>query len=419
MTSFPQNLLAYQRKRAFVGPWHLTGPLQGAYDACIVIPALAETQTLPKTLNSLSGNPQALLSRTLIIIVVNNRVDTDTSLQHDNEKTLALLQQYPEGNLQLAWVDACSHGRELPAKQGVGLARKIGFDLGLPQLNWQGKPFLISLDADTQVHPNYLSALFDHFTFSNQGGAVIPFRHSAATDPAHEQAIRRYELYLRSYAYGLSLAGSPYAYTSIGSAFACTAEAYIQAGGMNRRQAGEDFYFLQQIAKTVEISAVQGGMVYPSPRTSTRVPFGTGRAVSSQTDEGIAPFTFCDKASFFLLHEWLSLVNTHWQGNADELLLLAGGIDKQLLTFLKRLNFAEIWSQLQNTYCGHKQFIKNFHCWFDGLRSRQLLTSLSRMEPGSELEIVNELFRWGGVAEKHSEAEQLVTLEQLQGVLPT
>ena len=417
MTALPSTLLSYLHKRAVTEPWTLEGRFRDNYDACIVIPALDEFETLPKTLKSLSENSLDYLSRTLVIVVVNHRVDSAFSLQHDNKKTLQQLKDYPDNSLQLAWVDACSHRLELPVKQGVGLARKIGFDLGLSQLDWQAKPFLISLDADTLVDANYLASLFAHFTASDCGGAVIPFRHSPADDPAQEQAIRHYELYLRSYAYGLKLAGSPYAYTSIGSAFACTADAYLQAGGMNRRLAGEDFYFLQQLAKTTGIGEVQGGMVFPSPRISTRVPFGTGRAVCSQTEEGIAPFTFCTQPAFFVLKEWLSLVNTYWQVNTDEILILAENIDPQLRTFLKRLNLADVWSQLQNNHREHYQFIKNFHCWFDGLRSRQLLMTLTRAEPDSELAIVNELFRWGGIDLQQTEDELLMSLEKIQGVL--
>ena len=46
----------------------------------------------------------------------------------------------------------------------------------------------------------------------------------------------------------MKFAGYPWAMYTVGSAFAVTAEAYVKRGGMNRRQAGEDFYFLQNLA---------------------------------------------------------------------------------------------------------------------------------------------------------------------------
>jgi hypothetical protein len=52
---------------------------------------------------------------------------------------------------------------------------------------------------------------------------------------------------------------------------ACRASAYVAAGGMNRRLAGEDFYFLQQVHKTSGVAALYGTTVHPSPRSSQRV----------------------------------------------------------------------------------------------------------------------------------------------------
>jgi hypothetical protein len=38
-----------------------------------------------------------------------------------------------------------------------------------------------------------------------------------------------------------------YAYHTVGSAMAVKAYQYVKVGGMNRRQAGEDFYFIQKL----------------------------------------------------------------------------------------------------------------------------------------------------------------------------
>ena len=55
--------------------------------------------------------------------------------------------------------------------------------------------------------------------------------------------------------------------------------AYIEQGGMNRRKAGEDFYFLQKISWLGKVTELSNTTVYPSPRISDRVPFGTGKAI--------------------------------------------------------------------------------------------------------------------------------------------
>ena len=38
-----------------------------------------------------------------------------------------------------------------------------------------------------------------------------------------------------------------------------------------------DVYFLQQLHKTTRVDSLTGTIVHPSPRSSYRVPFGTGR----------------------------------------------------------------------------------------------------------------------------------------------
>ncbi len=40
----------------------------------------------------------------------------------------------------------------------------------------------------------------------------------------------------------------------VGSALAVKALQYVKAGGMNRKQAGEDFYFVQKLVPPVDIS---------------------------------------------------------------------------------------------------------------------------------------------------------------------
>jgi len=52
----------------------------------------------------------------------------------------------------------------------------------------------------------------------------------------------------------------------------CTVDSYIAVRGMNRREAGEDFYFLNKLAKLGDIGQIHATTVYPSARPSRRVP---------------------------------------------------------------------------------------------------------------------------------------------------
>jgi hypothetical protein len=409
------QLSKYLRTRAASSPWRLQGNDRSDYQAAVVIPALAEGESLPKTLASLARNPVDFLAWTLVVIVANNRVNAEPALRADNQQTLDWLRSKPFSHMNLAWVDASSAGLELPAGEGVGLARKLGFDLALAHLDWASEPLLISLDADTLVDGEYLPAIFRHFQTSQCAGATLPFRHQPGESPEQEGAIRRYELYLRSYLFGLQRAGSPYAFPTIGSAFACSARGYIAAGGMNRRQAAEDFYFLQQLAKVSGVEQLAGTLVRPSPRFSGRVPFGTGRTVQAQLDGDLSGLKFCPAPAFKVLHDWLALVGQSWEQPAVAVLRQAGELSCELGDFLLQLNFAAQWPKLQRNHPRRAQFLAAFHRWFDGLRTRQMLARWTG--PGSlaeELELVSELLQWGGLPAAADWSGQLEQLEQLQ-----
>ncbi|HDR46393.1 MAG TPA: glycosyltransferase family 2 protein, partial [Geoalkalibacter subterraneus] len=221
----PAAVIKYQRRRAVVGPWALSGNHGRSFDGVVVIPALAEEQSLPETLKSLGDNPARWRDKFLVVVVVNNRCDAPQPWREQNRHTLTLLEETGGSGfgLNLAWVDASSAGFELPDGEGVGLARKIGFDLAMQRLDWRGDPLCASLDADTLTDGNYFEALKAHFCRCTSAGAVVPFRHRRGATLELDEAITHYELYLRHYVLGLELARSPYAYHTIGSALACRA----------------------------------------------------------------------------------------------------------------------------------------------------------------------------------------------------
>ena len=376
--TIPRATAAYLKNRAVAGPWRIHGEPTQLYRAAIVIPALAEAANLPATLRSLAANPPDILARTLILVVVNNRADATERERDDNMATLAALPQWRrEYRLkQLHWVDAASEGFELPHKQGVGLGRKIGLDLALQWLDYENDPPLICLDADTIVQPDYLAALDSHFATATAGGTAIPFRHQPAGDPAGQEAIHRYELFLRTYVLGMELAGSPYAFHTVGSAMACRASAYVAAGGMNKRLAGEDFYFLQQVHKTSGVAPLTGTIVHPSPRSSHRVPFGTGRAVGDMLGTG-EPLLFYQTCLFDILGEWLHCAASHGNATGETIIQRAKEISPHLETWLRQAGFGTAWDNLLNNSRNESQLMRSFHGWFDAFRTMRLMHHLT------------------------------------------
>ena len=322
----------------------------GGISRVVVIPVLAESERLVRTLASLAENPESELAETLVICVVNNRrapYARDDQIA-DNRRSLELLaptigQKSPESNIglrlgamRLAYVDASSAGRELAPKMGVGEARRIGLDHGLAVLSKNDRPdgLLISLDADTTVAPDYLRRIREHFDCTESGAAVVAYAHPLPDDSRHREAIILYELFLRYHELGLRAAGSPYAVPTIGSTIVVRGSAYVAAGGMNRRQAGEDFYFLQQLIKTGSVSRIDTTTVHPSARASDRVPFGTGASIDRHCAGDDSLRSVYNPESYRVLGEWLSLVNRSLRRSAEHLIAGAGAIEGQLESFL-------------------------------------------------------------------------------------
>lgn len=171
---------------------------------------------------------------------------------------------------------------------GAGLARKTGMDEAVLRFNQTGKKsgIIVSLDADTLVEKNYFTEIEKHFVNNpSHVGATISFAHQKnGLERKHLEGIILYEQYLHYYRDALKFTGYPNPLITIGSAFAVTAEAYVKRGGMNRRQAGEDFYFLQNLAQIGIIGEITTTCVYPSARLSDRVPFGTGPVLQKWID---------------------------------------------------------------------------------------------------------------------------------------
>lgn len=418
---YPPAVAACLARRGESGPWRIEGRAGRSFRAAVVIPALAEFDNLPATLETLSANPANLLGQTMILVVVNQRPDAGEEEKNNNQTTLEELPGWKQrfGLENLHWIDAASAGRELPPRQGVGLARKIGLDLALAHLDYEaGDPMLICLDADTLVQPDYLEAITTHFSASSAGGAVIPYCHRAAADQLGQAAIDRYELFLRAYVLGLELAGSPYAFHTVGSAMACRASAYAAAGGMNRRLAGEDFYFLQHLYKTSGVAPLSGTIVHPSPRSSWRVPFGTGRAVGDLLADGEQRLLFYQPLLFEILENWLKCMNQHDFADGNIQLLRAGEISPQLREYLEQAGFGPAWDNLLRHNPDENRLLISFHAWLDAFRTMRLMHHLTdnaypRIAPTAA---VSPLLQRAGLDSPSSVSEMLACLRDLQGV---
>lgn len=245
----------------------------------IVIPCYCEPEIL-QTLESLKACTRPSANVDVIIIINHSEIDSE-KIKRCNAKTKAEVEGWIKSN-ELDKMQFYAAGPiSLPKKwAGAGLARKKGMDEALRRFNELEKTngIIVSLDADTLVDKNYLQEIENYFANNSTSiGATIAFEHQKKDlAPKQLKGIQLYEQYLNYYKKALEFTGYPYSLFTIGSAFAVTALAYVKRGGMNRRQAGEDFYFLQNLVQMGKVGEITTTKVYPSSRLSDRVPFGTG-----------------------------------------------------------------------------------------------------------------------------------------------
>lgn len=284
----------------------LAATVDGGYERVLVVPLHRED---PSFLDGFGAAAETSMGRTLCIAVVNASDAHPESAHAENarlvngmfsrwERTLmadesagAWLGSSIGGRLDVLVVDRASAGRRLPAKHGVGLARKIGTDVALA-LYVSGKvrsSFAFGTDADAVLPNGY----FD-WAGSNErtdvAAVVFPFWHDGAPDAEVARATALYELSLRYYVAGLAWAGSPYAFHTLGSATAVSLPSYAAVRGYPKREAAEDFYLLNKIAKVGAIFRRPGPPVRIRSRISDRTPFGTGRYVADAMASGDRAF---------------------------------------------------------------------------------------------------------------------------------
>ena len=363
----------YLKSRTFFERWPIIGNTTNPTKNIIVIPCLGEYPGLLSTLNDIALADEAESS--LVIVVVNNHKNASNDHIERNEQTLKELHKWNHEKLNICWIDASSTGNELPSEEGVGLARKIGLDWGLKLLaEWNKiKLPLVNLDADTRIEKNYLKAINSFFKIDNRWAATIACAHLIEGTKQQRAATLCYEFSLRYYADYLAWANSPYGYHSIGSAMTCTGYAYAAISGMNRRLAGEDFYFLQQLTKTGKVERLPGTTVHPSNRISGRTPFGTGqrieRFLTHQRDE----YELYAPEIFGTIKNLISAINTNSRLDSTNFLKIAAQIEPKLKDFLIKIDFEKNWNNFRNQNKKESGVIKQFHQWFDGLRTLQLV----------------------------------------------
>ncbi|MDO6435819.1 family 2 glycosyl transferase [Cyclobacterium sp. 1_MG-2023] len=328
----------------------------------IVIPSYKEPD-ISYTLSSLSQciAPKGMVE---LIVVINAPENASSDVLEMNRHTISQIRsrekQLVENRISLKLIQE----ENLPKKfAGAGLARKIGMDEALQRWTLAKKDGpIVCLDADCTVSKDYLIAAEKAFSNPLTKLAHYQFKHLFLQEKDENliNGIVQYELHLRYHIQGLKWAGYPNAMHTVGSCMAVRASAYAKSGGMNRRKAGEDFYFMHKLLPVCQFTYLPA-FVYPSCRSSDRVPFGTGRAQLEFLDAGAQvrntyhPETYASLKQFFELVPSLYHTDEGLEELPDHLhkFLLEQGFENRLKDIISQSKTANI-------------FAKNFWQWMDG-----------------------------------------------------
>jgi len=360
-------------------------------DAVLAVPIYAERDAdVAALLDSVEAACGAS-HRLLVILVINSRSDSPPEIETRNAALLDFLtaRHGPLQGQPPLWLSKeCSFGRlllvvrtaatrPLPADQGVGLARKVGADAALALIRCGSvrRPFIHFTDADAVLPTDY----FERIAKSAEGPDIpaawtYPFVH-VSSDPAEAERAMAYECRIRSYVHGLSRAGSPYAFHSVGSTMAIAADAYAAVRGVPKRTAAEDFYLLNKVAKVGCVARLTGAPIVLQGRVSTRVPFGTGMSLQALAKTGLAAARVYDPGAFALLGQVIEAMERLAQ-RRGRTLSQALGDDNASLRLLDSLAITEAIDRAAARAGSTADRLHHMHIAFDGFRSLKLVNAL-------------------------------------------
>jgi len=397
MPHFAQTYFSYFS----VAESRITTPPQPDLDCVLCIPCFSE----PDICATLQSIQKTIAAHNVveIIVAVNFSETAPDEEKEYNRGTFKTLQKFTtEFNTKNCTLYPLLI-ENVPKKQaGVGFARKTAMDEAIHRFAYNNNPqgIVLCCDADCLVAPNYVSEVISYFSKNPACGvATVRFEHPLSGDLPQQNydAIAQYELHLRYYVAALRAIDFPYAYHTVGSSCAVRAQAYCRQGGMNKRQAGEDFYFLQKLFQAETVGEINSTAVYPSARTSHRVPFGTGFAMKTMLEEGeqsvyytYTPESFAVLQQFFASFPQLYSFRhcgldpqpeqsgarrsqspqkrgevTGQARNDEE---MYASFHKSLQEFVPYEIFEQKCNEAYNNAASQTQFVKRMFLWFNGFQ---------------------------------------------------
>lgn len=384
----------------------------GLLNYIVIIPAYSE----PEIFNTLNSIRKAKAVSTCVetLILVNYSESCSDIIQQQNNKLFSELLEWSKSNSNKDFKFIPFLAKDLPQKHaGAGLARKILMDSACERLNNIENPegLIFSLDADTLVPKKYFSETesFIHAN-SNIDCLIFNFSHPVSGNVFSSKiynAVCQYELHLRYYKYMLRLIDYPFYHYTIGSCFAVKAKTYVKVGGMNKRKAGEDFYFLQKVFQVVKTAFIPEIKLIPSPRPSWRVPFGTGPAVRKIASDITGRYETYHPDSFYNLKAFLQIIPEFYNLSSDECLNKINHLPNSIRLFLFEIKAINRIDEIKKNSASLKSFTKRFYHWFDAFAVLKYLNFAKENFFGS-MEITEAVKNISEISDGNNSAEYLL-----------
>jgi hypothetical protein len=309
-----------------------------------------------------------------VIIVVNAPDGASEECIVNNKQSIINIESWKKEHLNcffrlFAFIADSSH-----KEWGVGMARKTGMDEAVRRFSIIGnhEGIILNLDADCLVKQNYFVAVNNELAGRKDRSACsIYFEHPLEGPDFPDSVysgIAQYELHLRFYFQALAFSGFPWVFHTVGSAIAVKAMAYLKAGGMNRKQAGEDFYFIQKLVPAGGFFSLNSTTVYPSPRPSFRVPFGTGASIEKLTKESKQDLLTYNVLSFSELKHFFEMTDRLFNCNPQELADYYELLPEGLKLFSVKSDWIDKMTEIKDNTSGVDSFKKRFFGWFNMFR---------------------------------------------------
>ena len=351
---------SYLKKYGFQSPKILEVP-SADLGIIVVIPCHNETKTV-LSLESLKKceKPKCAV-KTILVINQSEVVTKEISVQNENTYKEVMFWKTTNLDFDLEVI----FEKSLPKKHaGVGLARKIGMDEAVHvfhQIDEDG--IIVALDSDCTVDANYLKEIESHFHVNfKTPGCSIRYAHPLEGNKFEKEiysGITNYELHLRYYNQALEFCKLPYAFHTVGSSMAVKSSAYQKQGGMNKRKAGEDFYFLQKIIELGNFTELNSTCVIPSPRISDRVPFGTGKAIGDWVEANNVTYFTYNFTSFIELKKLVEDIPRIYESDIYQ------SNSPCIQGFIKSINFENKIAEIKKNTTNYSNFTKRFFTFFN------------------------------------------------------